>query len=125
MSNYIIKIEPEHRPQLVDGDRAREYIDEAFGPIVELSECCSALRGKHPGIRILSNDSIETENCCPSNLIATVLRGLSHRGEVFGAAILGIVEGSRFRPLTAAESTDIRDTIEQLYDIEFEEGEKK
>lgn len=124
MSEYIIKIEPNHRPHLVEcGELTLEYMQTMVEGPIEVTSLCSDLSCKYPELRMIVNEEGKLFDL-PYNAVASIVHDVL-RGLIVGNAILVMADGENLRPLTEAEAVDIRDTIEQLYDIEFEEGEEE
>ena len=125
MSDYIIKIEPDHMPCLTACEQLTlGYMQNVVGGNIEVTIPNSDLRAKYPELRIVVNEEGVLFDL-PVNTIATLLHDIL-RGLIFGTAIMVIVEGEKLRPMTETEAVDIRDTIEQLWgEIRFEEGSKE
>lgn len=124
MRNYIIKITPDHAPALV---KAPETLtSDHIESIVEGDYICgvphSDLKGIYPQLSLICNADGDLFEL-PSNEVATRLHKVL-AGKIRGNAMMTFVKNGVPRPLTAAEATDIRETIEQLYDITFEEGDE-
>lgn len=124
MSEYIIKIEPNHRPRLIAApDDIEAYASEIVGKYDTVT-VHNDLRAKYPGLRL-----IISAQPCPEkefNSCATMLRRFLKGGrKVFGTALLFYVRSSLPLAMPEDEATDIREFIEWCYDIEFEEGEEE
>ena len=91
------------------------------GPI-EVAALHRELHAKHPDLRMIANEEGRLFDL-PYNAVASLAHDIL-RGLIVGPVILVIAEDEELRPMTEAEATDIRETIEQLYEIEFEEGEE-
>ena len=123
MSDYIIKIEPNHRPHLVEcDDLTLEYMQTMVEGPIEVASLCRDLSCKYPELRMIVNEEGKLIDLL-GNLIASVFHFVL-RDMISGTAILVIADGEELRPMTEAEATDIRETIEHLFNIEFEEGEE-
>lgn len=124
MSEYIIKIEPNHRPRLVECDELTlEYMQSQVEGNIEVTGLCRDLQYKYPELRMIVNEEGKFFDL-PGNLIASVFHFVL-RDMIAGTAILVIAEGEELRPMTEAEANDIRETIEHIFNIEFEEGEEE
>ncbi len=124
MSDYIIKIEPNHRPHLIECDELTlEYMQTVVEGPIEVTSLCSDLRSKYPDLRMIVNEESKLFEL-PGNLIASVLHYVL-KDMILGSALLVIADGEDLRPMTEAEATDIRETIEHLFNIEFEEDEEE
>ncbi|MBE6760507.1 MAG: hypothetical protein E7554_10590 [Ruminococcaceae bacterium] len=123
MSNYIVKIDPDHMPRLIEcGELTNEYIQTCVEGEFENALLNGDLRSLYPNLRMLVNEDRVLFDL-PFNRVSTQLHDCL-RGPLYGTAIMVIEEDNRCRPLTEAEAADIREKIENLYDIEFEEGEE-
>lgn len=121
MYNYIIKIDPEHMPRLVEcGELTLEYMQTAVEGPIEVAALHRELHAKHPDLRMIANEEGKLFDL-PYNAVASLAHDIL-RGLIVGPVILVIAEGEELRPMTEAEAAEIRDTIESLYEIEFEEG---
>ena len=121
MSDYIIRIDPGHMPRLVESP---EYLTSAhIESIVEGDYIFGVphhdLKAKYPALSLIYNADGDLFEL-PSNEWATRLHKVVD-SKVLGSAIVTFAKNGVPYPLTAVEATDIRDTIEQLYEIEFEE----
>ena len=123
MSDYIIKIEPNHTPRLVEcSELTLEYMQTVVEGPIEVTNLCRDLRWKHPQLRMVVNEEGKLFEL-PGNLIASVFHSVL-RDMIAGSALLVIADGEELRPMTEEEATDIRETIEHWFDMEFEEGEE-
>ena len=124
MYNYIIKIEPNHGPRLVEcDDLTLEYMQTMVEGPIEVTSLCRGLSCKYPELRMIANEEGKLFDL-PYNAVASLAHDIL-RGLIVGPVILVIADGEELRPMTEAEVTDIRDTIESLYEIEFEEDEEE
>ena len=124
MSDYIIKIEPNHRPRLVEcDDLTLEYMQTMVEGDVEVTDACRDLQYKYPHLKTASNADGKFFGL-EGNLVASILHSVA-QGMIYGPALLIIEEDGERRPMTEAEATDIRETIEHIFNIEFEEGEEE
>lgn len=122
MSNYIIRIDPGHMPRLVPCEELTlDFMQNAVEGNIEVTAMHRELRAKYPDLRMIVNEEGVLHGL-PYNAVASLLHDIL-RGLILGRAILVVADGENLRPMTAAEATDIRETIEQLYDIEFEEDD--
>lgn len=121
--DYIIKIEPNHRPRLVEcSELTLEYMQTVVEGPIEVANLCRDLRWKHPQLRMVVNEEGKLFEL-KGNLIASVFHHIL-RDPLVGNALLVIADGEELRPMTEEEATDIRETIENIFNIEFEEGEE-
>lgn len=124
MTNYIIKIDPEHMPHLVECEELTlEYMQTAVEGPIEVAALHRELHAKYPDLRMIVNEEGKLFDL-PYNAMASIIHDVL-RGLIVGAVILVIAEGEELRPMTEVEAADIRDTMERLYEIEFEEGEEE
>lgn len=123
MSEYIIKIEPNHTPRLVECDELTlEFMQTMVEGPIEVTSLCRDLRYKYPDLRMIVNEEGKLFDL-PGNLIASIFHYVL-RDVILGTAILVIADGEELHPMTEVEATDIRETIERWFDMEFEEGEE-
>lgn len=121
MSEYIIKVEPGHMPCLVEcNELTLEYMQTMVEGPIEVASLCRDLRSKYPELRMIVNEEGKLFEL-PGNLIASTFH-YTLRDMIVGTALLVIAEGEELRPMTEAEATDVRETIERIYHINFEEG---
>ncbi len=124
MKDFIIKINPDHMPCLVECSKlTNEYIQTCVEGEFENALLNGDLRSLYPNLRMLVNEDRVLFDL-PFNRVSTRFHDCL-RGPLYGTAIMVIEEDNHCRPLTETEATDIRETIENLYDIEFEEGEEE
>ncbi|MBE6760381.1 MAG: DUF3846 domain-containing protein [Ruminococcaceae bacterium] len=124
MSEYIIKIEPNHRPRLVEcGELTLEYMQTMVEGPIEVTSLCRDLSCKYPELRMIVNEEGKLFDL-HGNLIASIFHFVL-RDAILGTALMVIADGEELRPMTEAEATDIRETIENCFNIEFEEGEEE
>lgn len=124
MHNYIIKIDPEHMPRIVEcGGLTNDHIQTFVEGEFENALLNGDLRSLYPKLRMLVNEDRVLFDL-PFNRVSTHFHDCL-RGSLYGTAIMVIEEDNDCRPMTAAEVAEIRDTIESLYEIEFEEGEEE
>lgn len=125
MSDYIIKITPNHKPCMVScpGKLSLEYMQRAVEGPIEIASLCRDLRSKYPELRMIVNEEGKLFDL-RTNIIASLIHEYL-LDMIAGPAILVIAESEELRPLTEAEAADVRETIEKLCSIEFEEDEEE
>ena len=124
MSDYIIKIEPDHMPCIVKCEElTNEHIQSFVECEFENALLNGDLRSLYPKLRMLVNEDRVLFDL-PFNRVSTHFHDCL-RGALYGTAIMVIEEDNDCRPMTEAEAAEVRDTIESLYEIEFEEGSKE
>ena len=124
MSDYIIKIEPNHHPCLIAApDDIEAYASKIVGKYDTVT-VHNDLRAKYPSLRLIVSAQFSSE--MKENVYATKLRRALKEGrKVFGTALLIYVRSSLPFAMPEDEATDIREFVEWCYDIEFEEGEEE
>jgi len=126
--NYIIKIISNRLPVLAETPvhLTSAHIESIVEGDYIFGVPHHDLKAKFPLLSLVFNadNANDEEHRCfdlPFNELATRLHKVL-AGGVYGSAILAFVAGGVPYPLTEAEATDIRETIERLCDISFEEG---
>lgn len=121
---YIIKIQPGHGPRLEECPKylTDEYLQAAVdGRLIWHTLPHRSLIAKHLFIEMLGDIEGERRGKA-ENVYASQLHCISSP-PIFGDVVMLKNEQGDFLPFTELEATALRDDIEQLYNLEFEEAE--